>query len=62
MSEIAAALPMHPEYLKQLGVPDGFCGICERCGYSGHTRHFPGQMDDFPARDCSTHLLLFGSR
>ncbi len=26
------------------GIPDGFCGICERCGQPGHTQHFPGPV------------------
>lgn len=33
-----------PERRAGLGVPDGFCGICERCGTPGHTQHFPGPV------------------
>ena len=30
--------------LRQRNIPPGFCGICERCGAPGHTRHFPGPI------------------
>ena len=26
------------------GYPLGYCGVCERCGVPGHTRHFPGPV------------------
>jgi hypothetical protein len=29
---------------RERGIPDGFCGICERCGQPGHTQHFPGPI------------------
>jgi len=32
------------EFLRKEGVPEGFCGICERCGRPGHTQHFPGPV------------------
>jgi len=32
------------EYLDQNNIPEGFCGICERCGQPGHTRHYPGAV------------------
>lgn len=32
------------EFLRQQGIPEGFCGICERCGKPGHTQHFPGPV------------------
>lgn len=31
-----------PEYLKNKNVPEGYCGLCEKCGRPGHIRHFPG--------------------
>ncbi len=34
----------NPATLTEQGVPPGFCGICERCGQPGHTRHFPGPV------------------
>ena len=33
-----------PEYFESRGIPPGFCGLCERCGAPGHTRHFPGAV------------------
>jgi hypothetical protein len=33
-----------PAHLDEQGVPEGFCGICERCGAPGHTRHYPGAV------------------
>ncbi len=32
------------EWKTQQGYPEGFCGICERCGKPGHTQHFPGPV------------------
>jgi hypothetical protein len=32
------------EYLDKNNIPQGFCGICERCEEPGHTRHFPGPV------------------
>lgn len=34
----------NPEFLREQGVPEGHCGICQRCGAPGHTRHFPGPV------------------
>jgi hypothetical protein len=34
----------NPALYEKLGYPLGFCGICERCGVPGHTRHFPGPI------------------
>ena len=33
-----------PAYLVEQNIPRGFCGICERCGAPGHTRHHPGAV------------------
>ncbi len=32
------------DFLRQQKIPEGFCGICERCGKPGHTQHFPGPV------------------
>jgi hypothetical protein len=31
-------------FLREQKIPEGFCGICERCGQPGHTQHFPGPV------------------
>ena len=33
-----------PASFVELGYAEGFCGVCERCGDPGHTRHFPGPV------------------
>ena len=33
-----------PEFLKNEGIPFGFCGTCEFCGDFGHTQHYPGPV------------------
>ena len=30
--------------MRERKIPQGFCGMCERCGIPGHTRHFPGPV------------------
>lgn len=35
---------LSPEWKAEQGYPEGFCGICERCGKPGHTQHFPGPV------------------
>lgn len=32
------------EWKAEQGLPEGFCGVCERCGAPGHTQHFPGPV------------------
>ncbi|MFC1855483.1 hypothetical protein ACFL2A_02945 [Thermodesulfobacteriota bacterium] len=32
------------DFLKKEGIPQGYCGICERCSKPGHTRHYPGPV------------------
>lgn len=32
------------EFRRTHNLPDGYCGLCERCGQPGHTRHYPGPM------------------
>lgn len=32
------------EFRHEQKIPDGYCGICERCGKPGHTQHFPGPV------------------
>lgn len=33
-----------PACLEKKDVPPGYCGLCEKCGAPGHTRHFPGAV------------------
>ena len=35
---------MSAEDRRKEGLPDGFCGVCERCGKPGHMQHFPGPL------------------
>ena len=35
---------MSAEFRRSHHIPEGFCGICDRCGKPGHTRHFPGAL------------------
>jgi hypothetical protein len=32
------------EWKAKQGLPEGYCGICERCGKPGHMQHFPGPI------------------
>lgn len=32
------------DFRREQKKPDGYCGICERCGKPGHTQHFPGPV------------------
>ena len=34
----------NPDAYRAHGLEPGFCGICERCGKPGHTRHYPGPV------------------
>jgi hypothetical protein len=43
-----------PEVLRDQGVPRGYCGLCDRCGKPGHTRHFPGAAP-FTSCWCDAH-------
>ena len=45
-----------PEYLKNKNVPEGYCGLCEKCGNPGHTRHFPGAVP-YTGTWCDRHYL-----
>ena len=45
-----------PEYLKRENVPDGYCGLCEKCGRPGHVRHFPGAVP-YTGVWCNRHYL-----
>lgn len=31
-------------FRRKFDIADGYCGVCERCGKPGHTRHFPGPV------------------
>jgi hypothetical protein len=33
-----------PRAFAKEGLPEGYCGKCEKCGALGHTRHFPGPV------------------
>lgn len=35
-------------------VPEGFCGLCDRCGAPGHVRHFPGAVP-YTGAWCDAH-------
>jgi hypothetical protein len=35
---------MSAESRKEQNIPEGYCGLCERCGKPGHTQHFPGPI------------------
>lgn len=45
-----------PEALREQGLPEGFCGHCEKCGKPGHTRHFPGAVP-YTGSWCDKHYL-----
>src|SRR5690242_9745416 len=46
-----------PQTYETLGYPRGFCGICERCGQPGHTRHFPGAVP-YTGSWCDYHYWM----
>ena len=53
-----------PEFLFSQGLPQGYCGHCEKCGRPGHTRHFPGPVP-YTGSWCNAHyrrLLLLDPR
>ena len=31
-----------PQFLREQGLPEGFCGFCDSCEKPGHVRHYPG--------------------
>lgn len=33
-----------PAFCQAQGYAPGHCGVCDRCGVPGHTRHFPGPL------------------
>jgi hypothetical protein len=33
-----------PAFLNNNNIPTGYCGLCDKCGKPGHTRHFPGAV------------------
>lgn len=39
------------------GIPPGYCGVCEKCGRPGHTRHFPGAVP-YTGAWCDRHYRL----
>jgi hypothetical protein len=51
-----------PEFFVQRGIPEGFCGICDRCGKPGHMRHYPGAPGTGAWCDrCYRFVAWFGS-
>jgi O-acetyl-ADP-ribose deacetylase len=46
-----------PDTLRQQGVPPGYCGLCEKCGMPGHTRHFPGPIP-YTGSWCDYHYRM----
>ena len=47
-----------PEVLRGAGLPEGFCGKCEKCGQPGHMQHFPGAVPSTGAWCAKHHRLL----
>ena len=43
-----------PGFLREQGLPEGFCGKCETCGKPGHTQHFPGPVP-YTGSWCESH-------
>ena len=35
---------MDADSRREQNIPEGYCGLCERCGKPGHTQHFPGPL------------------
>ncbi len=46
-----------PDVLQSQGLPEGFCGRCEKCGAPGHARHFPGPIP-YTGTWCDRHYRL----
>lgn len=46
-----------PDYFEKQGIPDGFCGVCIKCGKPGHTRHHPGAVP-FTGAWCDRHYRV----
>mgnify|MGYP003456742748 CR=1 FL=1 len=47
----------NPAYLESEGIPHGYCGLCDKCGQPGHTRHFPGAVH-FTGSWCDYHYRV----
>lgn len=51
-----------PETLRQQGVPEGYCGLCNVCGAAGHTRAHPAApVSDAWCDVCYTQLRAAGT-
>ena len=48
----------NPALYEKEGLPRGYCGMCERCGKPGHTRHFPGAVPYTGAWCDRCHLIV----
>lgn len=44
----------NPRAFEELGLPRGYCGMCDVCGRPGHLRHFPGAVP-FTGAWCDRH-------
>ncbi|HKI62480.1 MAG TPA: hypothetical protein VKA31_09325, partial [Mariprofundaceae bacterium] len=44
----------NPAFLEKQNIPPGYCGLCDKCGKPGHTRHFPGAAP-FTGTWCERH-------
>ena len=47
----------NPSYFQKKGIPEGFCGLCMKCGRPGHTRHHPGAVP-FTGSWCDYHYKI----
>jgi hypothetical protein len=43
--------------MEKQSIPEGYCGLCDKCGKPGHTRHFPG-MVPFTGTWCEKHFRM----
>ncbi len=43
-----------PAYFIKYKIPDGYCGICEKCKMPGHTRSHPGAVS-YTGSWCDKH-------
>lgn len=47
----------NPKAFKEKGLEYGYCGVCQRCGAPGHTRHFPGAAP-YTGSWCNKHYEM----
>lgn len=46
-----------PAFFKKKSIPEGYCGLCQKCDRPGHTRHFPG-FAPYTGTWCKRHYRL----